>query len=73
MRRSLKMLLAGCLAAVLMVAPAAGQERGRIVGRVVDAQTGAGVANVTVEVVGAGIGTLSGVDGATRSRRQPAR
>jgi outer membrane receptor protein involved in Fe transport len=35
----------------------------RIVGRVVDAQTGAGIPNVAVEVVGVGAGTLSGVDG----------
>jgi outer membrane receptor protein involved in Fe transport len=36
---------------------------GRIVGRVIDAQTGAGIPNVTVEVLGAGAGALSGVDG----------
>lgn len=36
---------------------------GRIVGRVVDAQTGAGLTNVVVEVVDAGVGALSGLDG----------
>lgn len=56
-------LLAGVVWAVLLAFPAAGQGSGRIVGRVVDAQTGAGISNVTVEVVDAGVGTLSGVDG----------
>ena len=36
---------------------------GRVVGRVVDAQTGGGIANVTVEVVGVKVGALSGIDG----------
>jgi len=36
---------------------------GRIVGRVLDAQTGAGLSSVNVEVVNSGIGTLSGADG----------
>jgi hypothetical protein len=36
---------------------------GRIVGRVVDAQTGSGIANVTIVLVGGGLGTMSGVDG----------
>jgi hypothetical protein len=62
-------LVSGAAAPVLAAAllfvsmPVAGQETGRITGRVVDAQTGAGIANVTVEVVAAGVGTLSGVDG----------
>lgn len=53
------------LAGVLMFAamPAAGQDMGRITGRVVDAQTGAGISNVTIEVVSAGVGALTGVDG----------
>jgi hypothetical protein len=36
---------------------------GRIVGRVVDANTGAGVSDVQVRVEGTSLGTLSGVDG----------
>lgn len=36
---------------------------GRIVGRVVDAQTGAGLSAVTVQVAGTSIGAMSGVDG----------
>jgi outer membrane receptor protein involved in Fe transport len=43
--------------------PVAAQETGRIVGRVVDAQTGAGLSNVTIEVEGSAAGTLSGMDG----------
>ncbi|HEX6134379.1 MAG TPA: TonB-dependent receptor [Longimicrobiales bacterium] len=48
---------------VLLCAPAAGQDAGRIVGRVIDAQTGAGVSNVTVDVPEGEAGALSGVDG----------
>ncbi|MDB4913884.1 MAG: TonB-dependent receptor [Gemmatimonadetes bacterium] len=36
---------------------------GRIVGRIVDATTGAGIAEVGIQVVGTTIGTTSGVDG----------
>lgn len=46
--------------------PATGRtaaETGRIVGRVVDATTGAGISDVQVRVVGTTIGALSGVDG----------
>ncbi|HEX2166700.1 MAG TPA: TonB-dependent receptor [Longimicrobiales bacterium] len=39
------------------------QGTGRIVGRVVDAQTGEGIANVSVEVRGTGVGALSGTAG----------
>ncbi len=42
-----------------MPAPA----EGRIVGRVLDAQTGAGLSAVTVQVVGSPLGAISGVDG----------
>ncbi|HEX6306991.1 MAG TPA: TonB-dependent receptor [Longimicrobiales bacterium] len=55
-------LLAGILI-LLVAAPAGAQETGRIVGRVIDAQTGAGLSNVTVDVVDAGVATLTGVDG----------
>src|SRR5690242_14129090 len=36
---------------------------GRIVGRIVDAATGAGIAEAGVQVVGTTLGTRSGVDG----------
>lgn len=50
-------------AAVAVTTPAMAQDTGRIVGRVIDARTGAGLTNVVVEVAGSGIGTLSGIDG----------
>lgn len=62
-RQWIQTLLVLMLLIAAQAAPASGQGRGRIVGRVVDAQTGDGIANVTVEIVDAGIGTLSGVDG----------
>lgn len=40
-----------------------GPAAGRIVGRVVDAATGHGLSAVTIEVVGANVGTMSGIDG----------
>jgi outer membrane receptor protein involved in Fe transport len=40
-----------------------GQDVGRIVGRIVDAGTGAGLSDVGVQVVGTTLGTTSGVDG----------
>src|SRR5690242_4325111 len=43
-------------------APATGPT-GRLVGRVVDAQSGQGIAHVAILVVGTRIGSLSGVDG----------
>jgi outer membrane receptor for ferrienterochelin and colicin len=43
--------------------PLAAQDTGRIVGRVIDAQTGAGLTSVSVEVVGSGLGALTGIDG----------
>jgi outer membrane receptor for ferrienterochelin and colicin len=52
-----------CTTALAAAAPLDAQTTGRIVGRVIDAQTGSGLANVTIEVVDEGIGTLSGVDG----------
>jgi outer membrane receptor protein involved in Fe transport len=52
------------LALVLAGASSAhAQGTGRIVGRVMDAQTGAGMPNVMIEVVGTPLRTLSGVDG----------
>ena len=61
--RSLEGLLAGLATLAVLAGPLAGQGSGRIVGRVVDAESGAGIANVTVEVLDAGVGALSGVDG----------
>src|SRR5688572_28176761 len=43
--------------------PTVARSAGRIVGRVVDAQTGSGIVNVTIALVGGGLGTMSGVDG----------
>jgi outer membrane receptor protein involved in Fe transport len=43
--------------------PLRGQDVGRIVGRIVDAGTGAGLNDVGVQVVGTTLGTTSGVDG----------
>ena len=58
-------LLLVVAAPALAQAPAqpAAPATGRIVGRVVDAQTGAGLSNVSIAVVGAEVGTLSGIDG----------
>ncbi|MGH7449277.1 MAG: TonB-dependent receptor domain-containing protein [Longimicrobiales bacterium] len=56
-------LVPGAAGLLLMAGSAAAQDTGRITGRVVDAQTGVGLSNVTIEVVDAGVGTLSGVDG----------
>ncbi|HEX3159575.1 MAG TPA: TonB-dependent receptor [Gemmatimonadaceae bacterium] len=50
--------------------PAAGT--GRIVGRVVDATTGAGLTDVGVQVVGTTIGTMSGLDGRFTILKVPA-
>jgi len=43
--------------------PVAPASIGRIVGRIVDAQSGQGVPHVTVQVVGTRLGAVSGVDG----------
>ncbi|HSJ09210.1 MAG TPA: carboxypeptidase regulatory-like domain-containing protein, partial [Longimicrobiales bacterium] len=60
----MKLFRALQLTALLVAMPLQAQTgTGRIVGRVVDAQTGAGVANVTIEVSGTTLGALSGVDG----------
>jgi outer membrane receptor protein involved in Fe transport len=53
----------------LSVSPAHAQEpstttpTGRIVGRILDAQTGQGIAHVAIQVVGTRLGALSGVEG----------
>jgi outer membrane receptor protein involved in Fe transport len=43
--------------------PARGGMAGRIVGRVIDSQTGKGLVGVMLQVRASGIGTLSGIDG----------
>lgn len=61
----------GFLAAFSSTLPLSGQSPGngtsdrvgRIVGRVVDAQTGKGLVSVAIRVADAGIGTISGLDG----------
>src|SRR5687767_3207501 len=45
---------------------------GRIVGRVVDAESGQGLTDVGVQVVGTTIGTMTGVDGRYSLPRVPA-
>jgi TonB-dependent receptor len=51
---------------------AAPVEFGRIIGRVVDAQTGAAISAVTIQIVGTNIGQLTGVDGRFLIRGVPA-
>ncbi len=72
MRRGFRSVPAIVLATLLVAAPALGQDlaaarerggTGRIVGRVVDAETGDPVAGAQIAVLGTGVGTLSGVDG----------
>ncbi len=64
MRRALQSLSFLCLSLVLPVlAGAQAPTTGRIVGRVIDAATGTGLADAGVQVVGTTIGTMSGVDG----------
>ena len=52
--------------------PATTGPTGRIVGRIVDAQTGQGIAHVAIQVVGTRMGTISGVDGRYTVLRVPA-
>jgi len=52
--------------------PAATGATGRIVGRIIDVQSGQGVAHVAVQVVGTRLGTVSGVDGRYAIPRVPA-
>ena len=55
--------LLALLAPAHLRAQATPQTTGRIVGRIVDAATGAGIAEAGVQVVGTTLGTRSGVDG----------
>ena len=65
--RRLSILRLSALLALLVPAhlraQATPQPTGRIVGRIVDAATGAGIAEAGVQVVGTTLGTRSGVDG----------
>jgi hypothetical protein len=57
-------VLAALFAAAFVGAPdLAAQQTGRVVGRVIDGQSGLGMNGVTVQVVGGSLGSLSGVDG----------
>lgn len=58
---ALTLPVAGLSAQAAPAAPA--PTTGRIVGRVLDASSGAGLAAVGIQVVGTSIGTQSGVDG----------
>jgi TonB-dependent receptor len=58
-----RMAWVACALIALAAVPARAQDTGRIVGRVIDAATGAGLAEVGIQVVGTTIGTSSGVDG----------
>ncbi|MGH7459490.1 MAG: TonB-dependent receptor domain-containing protein [Longimicrobiales bacterium] len=51
------------LAICAVASRASAQETGRVVGRVVDATTGAGITSAAVQVVGKQIGVLTAVDG----------
>lgn len=63
-RRASRPLLAAALA-VTLVSPAGAQSgsTGRVVGRVVDIQTGAGIAGVSLVITESGAAVLSGIDG----------
>jgi outer membrane receptor protein involved in Fe transport len=62
-RLSFSLLLGAALAAASAPSLSAQTSPGRIVGRVIDAGTGLGLADVGVQVVGTTRGTASGVDG----------
>ena len=59
--RALVLALAGSVALARPIA--AQQQTGRITGRVIEASSGQGLADVGVQVVGTTLGTSSGVDG----------
>lgn len=65
MLRSLRLALLAPLCVTMAAAqtPTTSTPTGRIVGRIIDAQSGQGIAHVAVQVVGTRLGTISGVDG----------
>ncbi len=66
MRLSLRTILSTLLLAAPLALHAQGAapaSTGRIVGRVIDAATGQGITDVTVQVVGTTTGTMSGIEG----------
>lgn len=72
-----RFLRAVCLLAVAVLPiraqdPAPTGPTGRIVGRIIDAQSGQGIAHVAIQVVGTRLGTISGVDGRYTIARVPA-
>jgi len=52
--------------------PAVTGQTGRIVGRIIDAQSGQGIPHAAIQVVGTRLGTISGVDGRYAIPRVPA-
>lgn len=67
----------GAVCALLFVnvaaaSTAAGQASGRVTGRVLDASTGAGVSDATVQITGTAMGTVSAADGRYVVRAVPA-
>ena len=66
--------LPGLFAAFLLLAgaaPAAAQDTGRLVGRIVDAASGEGLPDAGVQVVGTTLGAMSGVNGKPRETLKP--
>ena len=71
-RRRAVLLALTLLAVVGAPAALAAQATGRVVGRVVDASSGAGLTDVAIQVVGTTLGTQSGVDGRYSIHNVPA-
>lgn len=58
------LIVAAAAASVILAAPAqAAQEPGRIIGRVLDAQSGLGLSDVGIQVVGTTLGSMTDADG----------
>ena len=62
----------GLIALSLLPGFASAQDFGRIVGRVVDRETGQGLSSVTVQIVGTNLGALTAIDGRFAIARVPA-
>ena len=63
LRAALRALALVALLSAMPGAPLAAQSTGRIAGRIIDAQSGTGLSDVGVQVVGTTLGTMSGIDG----------